>query len=120
MKSNYFSIFYSASTVSGVLVQIDSYKTEGKHNVYPLISADEGEDYFSELSDLIDAMSTKTQAVELRIHPSVVANILTEAQIDFTYDELATEHLLKAVEIHINKAGDLAAVYQMSDIGITT
>ncbi|MCY9865036.1 hypothetical protein OTK49_21190 [Vibrio coralliirubri] len=116
MSSKYFNIAYSASTVSRVLVEIGNYKTEGKFKVNPLIIANEAEDHFLSLAETVNSMAITTEAVNLEIHPTTVADNLTYAGIAFAYDELGAEHIIQAVEHHINDVDSLDGITQICEI----
>ncbi|EQB9026085.1 hypothetical protein ACYVOU_002318 [Vibrio cholerae] len=115
MGSNYFSISYSVSTVSSALLYINNYKEDGIFKVTPLIVANECDDYFVDFSGLVDVMAEKTNAQKMQIQPAVVANILLDVDYKFTYDELSTEHLVKAIEIHINQTGSVSSINQICE-----
>ncbi len=115
MGSNYFSISYSVSTVSSVLLYINNHKEDGIFKVTPLIVANECDDYFVELANLVDLMAEKTNAQKMQIQPAVVANILLDVDYKFAYDELSTEHLVKAIEVHINQTGTVSSINQICE-----
>ncbi|HAS5778621.1 TPA: hypothetical protein I7E95_002579 [Vibrio cholerae] len=115
MGSNYFSISYSVSTVSSVLLYINNHKEDGIFKVTPLIVANECDDYFVELANLVDLMAEKTNAHKMQIQPAVVANILLDVDYKFAYDELSTEHLVKAIEVHINQTGTVSSINQICE-----
>ncbi|GIB16855.1 hypothetical protein FXE80_01235 [Vibrio cholerae] len=116
MGSNYFSISYSVSTVSSVLLYINNHKEDGIFKVTPLIVANECDDYFVEFSNLVDVMAEKTNALKMQIQPAMVANILIDVGYKFAYDELSIEHLVKAIEIHINQTDSVSSIDQICEM----
>lgn len=104
-NTRYFTITYSASTVSSALIKIE----EGT-KVTPIIRADECEDYFTELSSFIDVMAEKMNAAELLVHPAEVSEILINSGISFAYDEINSEHLVIAVQHQLSKLGSVLAL----------
>ncbi len=77
--------------------------------------ANECDDYFVELANLVDLMAEKTNAQKMQIQPAVVANILLDVDYKFAYDELSTEHLVKAIEVHINQTGTVSSINQICE-----
>lgn len=108
-NTRYFTIAYSASTVSSALIKIEEGTEEGT-KVTPIIRADECEDYFAELSSFIDVMAEKMNAAELLVHPAEVSESLINSGVSFAYDEINSEHLVIAVQHQLSKLGSVLAL----------
>ena len=107
-KIDNFLVMFSTSTVSSVLVHIPSYKVSNKFIVSPIMQADEVHDEFGLISDMLFDLSGKINAKCFLIEPAHVASLLKNADIEFCYDELSTEHLIIAINLLISEQGSSA------------